>query len=133
MQRWGLLRDLAVAALALGMGPACKDADKAKATASMPATAATVADLDTLCEVLGKTCGDSDKHVEKIVEACRQVAKTQAEKGCTAKAIALSDCYAKELCGKADKVWTFADLPVLAARNGKCVAERAAVDACVAT
>ena len=134
MQRWGRLRAIAVATLALSVGVACKDkdADKAKDTTSTPAMAPTAADLDAHCDLLGKTCGDTDKHIEKIVEECRQVAKKQVEKGCTDKAIALSNCYAKELCGKADKVWTFGDLPVLAERKTKCIAERATLDACAA-
>ncbi len=111
---------------------ACKDADKDAPKATVPAAAPTAAELDARCELLGKTCADQDKHVEKIVEGCRQAVKQQVEKRCTAQAVVVSDCYAKELCGRADKVWAFSDLPVLAARSGKCVAEQAAVDACVA-
>lgn len=120
-----------MATLALGSGTACKGKDADKAAAPVPASAPTAADLDAKCDLLAKTCGDTDKHVEKIVEECRQAAKTQVAKGCTDKAIALSDCYARELCGKADKVWSFGDLSVLAARQSKCVADRAAIDACV--
>ena len=123
-----------MAMLALVSGPACKgkDVGKDQAPAALPAPAPTAADLDMRCELLGTNCGDKDTHVEKLVDECRQVAKQQVAKGCTDKAIALSDCYARELCGKADKVWAFVDLPVLAARNNKCVGERAAVDACLA-
>ena len=120
----------------LALAGACKgkdkDTDKARTVANPPAMALTAADLDARCDVLAKTCGDQDKHVEKIVEECRKVAKKQVEKGCTDRAIALADCYSKELCGKADKVWAFGDLPVLAERTKKCVTERAAIDACVA-
>ncbi len=120
--------------LALSSGMACKDkdVDKAKTVTSAPTAAPTAADLEMRCAVLGKTCGDNDKHAEKIVEECRQLVKKQVEKGCTDKAIARSDCYTKELCGKADKVWAFGDLAVLAERTSKCITERAAVDACVA-
>ena len=128
MQRW-TLRCLATAIVALC---ACKGKDAVQGKDNLPATAPTATDLDTRCDVLGKTCGDTDKHVTKIVEQCRQVAKQQVAKGCTDQASALSDCYSKELCGKADKVWSFDDLAVLAQRTSKCAAPRAALDACVA-
>jgi hypothetical protein len=103
---------------------ACKDkGDVAK-------TQASTADLDQRCEQVGKACGDKDKHVEKIIEQCKQVAKTQVENGCTDKAIAVYDCYVKEVCGTGDKVWTIEDLRVLAERRSKCVAERDASRAC---
>lgn len=108
-----------------------KDADKGKETGSAKADVP-AADLETRCDLLAKTCGDQDKHVEKIALECRLLAKQSVQKGCTAAAIAVSDCYAKELCGKADKVWAYGDLPVLAERKSQCVAERAALDACVA-
>jgi len=94
-------------------------------------TQASAADLDKRCEQLGNTCGDKDKHDEKITAECKQAAKEQVEKGCTDKAIAVYDCYEKELCGKGDKVWTVDDLRVLADRHNKCVAERAADRECV--
>jgi hypothetical protein len=87
-------------------------------------------DLAKRCEQLAKTCGDNDKHVAKIVEECTQAAKTQAEKGCTGKAVAAYDCYEKELCGKGDNVWTMDDLRVLTERHSKCVAERNASSEC---
>jgi hypothetical protein len=103
---------------------ACKDKGNAKATSS--------AGLDTQCQQLAKACGDNAKHVEKIVDECKQAATTQVAKGCTDKAIAQFSCYEKELCGKADKVWALDDLRVLAERQGKCAAERTAVSECVA-
>lgn len=123
-----------MATLALCSGIACKDKghDATEAVTVAPATTASAASLDAQCARLGKSCGDTDKHVEKIVDECRKVAKTQVEKGCTDLTLALSDCYARELCGKADKVWAFGDLPVLSKRTNKCIAEQAAVDACVA-
>jgi len=112
-------------ALAVAAWTGCKDkGDAAKAQAS-------ASDPNQRCERLGKACGDNDKHVEKIIEGCKQDAKEHVEKGCADKAIALYDCYEKELCGKADKVWTIDDLPVLADRNKKCVAERNAARTCV--
>jgi hypothetical protein len=89
------------------------------------------ADLDGRCERLAKACGDKDKHIEKIVDECKQAAKKQVDKGCADKANALYDCYDKELCGKADKVWALDDLRVLADRQNKCVAERNAIGECV--
>lgn len=120
-----LLGCLPVAALALCALTACKD------KGGVTKTQATAADLDQRCEQVGKACGDKDKHVEKIVEQCKQVAKTQVENGCTDKAIAVYDCYVKDVCGTADdKVWTIEDLRVLADRRSKCVAERDASRAC---
>ena len=53
-----LLGCLPVAALAMCAWTACKDkADVAK-------TPPSAADLDGLCDRLGKLCGDSDKHAE---------------------------------------------------------------------
>lgn len=96
-------------------------------------TEATVAGLDKRCEQLGKACGSSDKHVEKIIEDCKAAAKTHVKKGCIDKAIALYDCYEEDLCGKADQVWTIDDLRVLADRKGRCVAERNAARECAGT
>ncbi len=114
-----------LAALALCASAACKDKGNAGKTGG-------AGDLDKRCEQLAKACGDNDKHVEKIVEGCKQAAQAQVEKGCTDKAIAAYDCFEKELCGKADKVWAIDDLGVLAERNNKCVAEQKAVRECVA-
>src|SRR6187401_1897926 len=100
-QRFGLAL---VAALALGVWTGCKD----KGT-STP--------LDDKCERLAKACGDQDKHVTKIVEACKQAAAKQVEKGCTDKATAAYDCYENDLCGATkEKVWAFDDFRVLADR-----------------
>jgi len=119
-----LLGRLLVAALAVCACAACKDkGDGAK-------TQASAADLDKRCEQLGKACGDNDKHVEKIIEECKQAAKKHVENGCTAKTLAVYDCYEKALCGNGDKVWAIDDLRVLADRHGKCVAERGASREC---
>ena len=133
MTRRRLLGGLAVAALTLCAG-ACKD--KADATKLQPGAAevakpASAADLDKRCVQLGKVCGDQAKHVDKIVDACKQAAVKQAEKGCVGKAIALDDCYEKELCLGGDKVWALDDLHVLAERHGKCGVEQKAIRACV--
>jgi hypothetical protein len=82
------------------------------------------------CAQLAKACGEQDKHVEKIVEACTQAAKQHADKGCADPLAALHACYEKQLCGGTDKVWALDDLRVLAERHDKCAAERAAVRAC---
>ncbi len=89
------------------------------------------AEVDKRCEQLAKTCGDKDKHTEKILEECKQAAAKHAEKNCSGRATALFDCYEKELCGKADKVWALEDLRVLADRKDKCTAERDASRECV--
>ena len=89
-----------------------------------------VADLHRACEQLGMVCGDKDKHVEKLVEECSLAATKQVDKGCADKATALYDCYEKEVCGAAEKVWALQDLHVLADRHKKCVTERAALTAC---
>ena len=88
-------------------------------------------DLGQRCERLGTACGDGDKHVQKLVDGCKQAMTAQADKGCTDKVNAAYDCYEKELCGKADKIWAYDDLRVLTERTGKCKAERDAVAACV--
>jgi hypothetical protein len=85
-------------------------------------------DLESRCDKLAKACGDTDKHVEKIADGCKQAAKDQST--CTDKVLALYDCYEKELCGKTDKVWALDDLRVLAERKTKCAAEREAARTC---
>ena len=112
-----------LAACAVG----CKDKADDKAATKAPA----VIDLDKRCEQLGKTCGDSEKHVAKIVDECKQAAAKQRDKGCAAQVSASYDCMERELCGKADKVWALDDLRVLADRQSKCMAERTEVFGCV--
>ena len=80
------------------------------------------------CEQLGKACGDNEKHSQKIVDECKAAAAKQAT--CADKLSAMYDCYEKEVCGKADKVWALDDMRVLADRNNKCAAERNAVSEC---
>jgi len=118
------LRRLPLAVLLVCTLAACKDkkGDAAKGGGT---------DLDKRCEQLAKACGDTDNHVEKIVTDCKKAAKVQIEKGCTDKAIAVFDCYEKELCGGNDKVWAIEDLRVLADRKNKCVAERKAGRECI--
>jgi hypothetical protein len=121
-----LLGCLPVAALVVCAWTACKDkADVAK-------TQPSATDLNGLCDRLGKLCGDSDKHVEKIIEECKQAAKKHVEKGCADKASDVYGCYAKDVCAGSDKVWALDDLRVLADRHGKCVAERNAARECFA-
>lgn len=88
--------------------------------------------LEQRCEQLGRACGDTDKHVEKIVVQCKQAAMKHAEKGCANEALAVYDCYERELCGKADVVWALDDLRVLAARQHECAPERKRMRACLA-
>lgn len=107
-----------VAALAL-YATACKGKDDA---AKKPG------DLDSRCEQLGKICGDTDAHIAKIVDACKQAATKQAS--CADKVTALYDCYEKDVCNKADRVWALEDMRVLAERNKLCAAERTAVATC---
>lgn len=106
-----------VAALALCAFTACKGKGD------------TAGKLEPRCEQLGKTCGDSDKHVDKIVSECKAAAKS-ADASCADKTLALYDCFEKELCGKADKVWAYEDLSVLADRKNVCAAERTAAASC---
>jgi hypothetical protein len=110
-------------ALAVWVGAGCKD----KGSESKPQAG----DLNRRCEQLGMTCGDKDKHTEKMVDECSQAAKKHTEKGCSTQAMAVYDCYEKELCGKSEKIWTVNDLPVLAERHGKCTAERTALRDCM--
>jgi hypothetical protein len=125
MARRTFLGWLPVAALALCVWTGCKDKpDEAK-----PAAAGTV-DLEKRCVQLAKICGDKDKHVEKIVQECKQAATKQAAQGCIDKTTAVYDCYEKDLCGTGDKVWALDDLRVLAERHKKCVAEQDAARQC---
>lgn len=107
-------RTMFVLAVALA---ACKS--KPNAT---PAT-----DPVAACDLLAKGCGDNEKHVTAIADACKQAAPAPA---CVAKVSALYDCYQTQLCGKSDRVWAFADLAVLAQRKSVCAAEQKAVTEC---
>ena len=129
MRRRPLLGCVPVAALVVCVWTGCgKDKGDKGGEGKTPASSS---DLVTRCEQLGKACGDSDKHVQKIVEECKEAAKEQVVSGCTEKAVAAYDCFQEQLCGKGDKVWALDDLRVLADRHGKCVAERDASRACV--
>jgi hypothetical protein len=120
-----LLARLPIAALALCAVTACKSGPaKQKASA---------ADLDKRCTQIGPACGEKVKHQERMIEECQTLAKKQVEKSCTDKAMAVYDCYDKELCGKGDKVWALDDLRVLAERKNKCAAELKAAHDCTDT
>lgn len=110
----------AVMVLVLCTSSACKDKDGSKGS-----------ELDSLCEQLGKSCGDKDKHIDKLVAECKLSAKKHSDKGCPGDAKALFDCYQKDLCSGSEKVWTFDDFKVLANRHNKCVMERATSRGCV--
>lgn len=116
-----LLGCFAVAALALSLGGACKG--KKSDTGATP--------LDARCQQLAKACGDDDKHTATILDECKQAAQKQVDAKCTDKVTAAYDCFEKELCGKADKVWALDDFRVLADRHTKCVVERDAARDCV--
>lgn len=94
------------------------------------APAPSAASLDVQCERLGKICGDTFKHVESFIAACKLAAKPQVARGCTSAAIAAYDCFEQDICSHGDKVWALADVDVLAERKNKCVAERAALKTC---
>src|SRR5512132_832482 len=66
-------------------------------------------DPDKRCLTLGKVCADKSKHVDKMVDECKQAAAKQKAKGCLDKAYAAYDCLERDVCGKADKVWTLGD------------------------
>lgn len=108
---------------------ACGGKDEAPEAEPAKPTAAPVD--DKRCLQLAKLCGDKAKHVDKIVEECKAGAVKEAAKGCTDKVTAVYDCYQRELCGKAEKVWTLPDLRVLAERHGKCENERTAAKSCM--
>ena len=82
------------------------------------------------CEQMAKACGDKEKHVAKIVAECQRSGSTKTGTRCEAQAIAVYDCYEKQVCAGKDKVWALDDLRVLAERHEKCVAERDALRAC---
>lgn len=85
--------------------------------------------LDARCEQLGNACADTPKRKAAVIDQCKQAAAKQ--QSCIDAAITLYDCYETKLCGKADKVWAFADLDVLAGRHAKCAAETTALRTCV--
>jgi hypothetical protein len=116
-----LLANVSIAAMAVCALPACKDKAKTQAP-----------DLEKRCETLAKACGEQDKHIDKLVDACKQAAQKQVEKGCSSQVTAVYTCYENELCGSKDRVWALQDLPVLAKRHGKCVAEIEASRECEA-
>ena len=113
---------LALSALAFAAG-ACKD----KGTTKKSGTAA---DLEKRCETLAASCGDKDTHAEKITTACKAAIPKQVEAKCIDAAIEAYDCYQKELCGGADKVWALDDFRVLVDRHQKCMVERERLKDC---
>lgn len=106
---------------------ACDDKSDKKSVKAPP----TAAELEARCDELGKSCGDTAKHTAKIVEQCKLAVPKQVEKGCTARAFTLYDCYGGQLCGQTEKIWTLDDLGVLAERKNACAAERTALTECV--
>jgi hypothetical protein len=112
--------------LGLALAACGKDKDSKNESAATPTASD---DLAKRCMQLAKLCGDSDKHVQKIADECKQVVPQQ---GCMDKLLASYDCYEKELCGKNEKVWSLDDLRVLTERHGKCAAERKAARECAA-
>jgi len=90
---------------------------------------AAAGDIDARCALMAKSCGDQQKHVDRITEECKGASKPAAEKGCAGKAIAVYDCWEKDLCGK-EKVWALDDLKVLAQRHNKCAAQTKALEDC---
>lgn len=127
-----LLGCIPVAALALCAWTGCKDKDKETDRGKDKVTAEDSAgDLNQRCEQLGTICGEKDKHRAKVVDECTLAATQQLEKGCADKAVAVYDCYERELCGKGHKVWALDDFRVLAERHSKCMAERDALRSCV--
>jgi hypothetical protein len=89
------------------------------------------AGLDKQCEQLANTCGDKDKHIDKLIDECKQAAKKHVDKGCGDKLESLHACYAKEVCGGTEKVWALDDLRVLANRHEKCMIQRADARSCI--
>jgi hypothetical protein len=109
-----------VAVLATCMGMGCKgDGDQA----------ASESDLIARCDQLAQACGDADKHVQTIGQECKNLAEEAGE--CAAEALALYDCYERQLCPRDDDVWAFDDLRVLSDRHHKCLEERDALNVCL--
>jgi hypothetical protein len=98
--------------------------------ADPPAPGSAVVEDDKRCLQLAKLCGDKAKHVEKIIDECKQVTKKAAAK-CPDKVTAAHDCYQRDVCGTSEKVWSLTDLGVLAERHGKCATERTALRSCI--
>lgn len=125
-----------LAALALCAWAGCGD-DKHDDKPAAPAASASASgsadapvDLAAHCGPLASTCGDTDKHIAKLLEEC--TATAQQGQRCATEAAAVYDCYQQQLCGKDDKVWTLDDLRKLAERHGKCAGERQALRVCAA-
>jgi hypothetical protein len=105
----------------------CGDSTPAHPKTTKVATPAVI-DLDKRCEALAKACGDTPKHVAKIVEGCKATAAKQHERTCAEKADAAYACFETKLCA-AEKIWAFDDLRVLSERHHTCVAEGSAARA----
>lgn len=120
-----------IAAVTLVCWTACgKDKSDHKAPPAGSGSAPVAATgSDARCEQLGRACGDTDKHIEKVVAGCKQAALSQAD-GCTDKINAAYDCFERELCGKGDNIWALDDFGVLVERHKKCVTEHAAAKSC---
>jgi hypothetical protein len=117
-------RALSIALLLAACG---KSGDATKPPEGSAGSAPAASDFDKRCTQLAKVCGDKDKHIAKIHDGC-----VAAAAKCPDTAMALFDCFEQELCLKADKVWTFEDLGVLAERKKNCADQRKASAACVA-
>jgi len=104
----------------------CGRDDKAPETAPPPGV-----EIEKRCLTLAKLCGDKSKHVEKMADECKQAATKQQAKSCVDKAMAVYDCYERDVCGKGDKVWTLGDLEVLSTRHKACAAEQTALHTCM--
>jgi hypothetical protein len=119
-----LLRCLPRIGLAVAVAVAwagCGDGDGTPAGAALKAR----------CAQLAKACGDQEKHVEDILEACTEAAETQIARGCAAQAVAAYTCFEDSLCGKDDEVWALDDLRVLSERHEACLAPREALSTCL--
>ena len=81
------------------------------------------------CDKLAAACGDVDTHIETIGQECRALAESSS--ACTDAALALYDCYERELCGGDDEVWALDDLRVLSERHEVCLEQRDALERCV--
>ena len=117
----------AALALAIAAWTACKEDANKPADNAPPAAA----NLDARCERLAKACGDKPKHLDKITAECKQATVKQLDKRCLDRVTVVYDCYEEALCSTGERVWSVDDLRVLSDRHNRCVAERAALRACV--
>ncbi len=88
-------------------------------------------DVVAQCDQLAGACGDGEEHVETIGQECKELVDRTGADACADAALALFDCYERELCERDDAVWALDDLRVLSERHETCLDQRDALNLCL--